>query len=197
MTPTTPPQRPSTVSTAAVLLAAAGSLLSQTPAMAQVYNESSAPGGDFGNTFALRTPLTLSTTQVNGGIPAGGGSDPDFFSFSGLPGGATYSLGITAGNPANFYFATFQGYDDSGATIGTSMTYNGSEPINTQKTITGTVPASGILTIGVSPQSTEGGGSSNYSTTLSVVPEPATTALVALGAAAAALAARRGRKQSE
>jgi len=188
-----------TRATAALLLAAAGTLLAQVPsASATTFAESTAPGGDFGDTFALRTTLTLGTTVVNGGI-SNGGSDPDFFTITGLAGNTTYSLSISAGDSIDGYSATFQGYDDVGAAIGTSAAYVSTDPPNTTRSITGTIPASGILTIGVNPQSVPfvEGGNPVYTATLTAVPEPGTTSLVALGAALAALTARRHRKPTD
>ena len=199
------PKTPSPVArgTAALLLAAAGSLLAQAPAAAQMYSENAnATGGDFGNTFATRTTLAIGTatrfTQVTGDNEDLG-SDPDFFTFTGLAGGTPYTLSITAGDPSDGYTATFQGYNDAGTAIGSQANYTYSDAANTVKSISGTIPASGRLTIGINPQtSSVEGGASAYSTTLTAAaaPEPATTALVALGAAVAALAARRARRQT-
>lgn len=184
---------PARSTAAALMLAAAGGLLASAPsASAQTFNESSAPGSDFGNSFAARTVLTLGTTMVNGG--SNSSSDPDFFSFIGLTSGTPYSLSISAGGPT-LVRSTFQGFDGNGSPIGTSASYSSNDSPNTLKMISGTVPTGGVLTIGISPQNVEG-GSTNYAVTLSAVPEPSSTVLVALGAAVAALAARRSRKSA-
>lgn len=192
----------STSGTAALLLAAAGGLLSQSstasaaPAPPTTYNETSAPGADFGNTFS--TAFTLPATTIRQ-VDGRGNTNPDsdYFTFTGLPVGP-FTLTITDGTSmGDGFFIMFQAFNDSGAVISNSVMFGDSDAPGTMKTISGTVPASGRLTIGVDPQSGETGPAPAYSTSLSVVPEPATTALVALGAAAVALAARRARKQAE
>ena len=194
----------------ALLLAAAGALLAQAPTAAHAqgttFTEGSAPGGDFGNTFALKTTLTLGTRIVNGDILRIGGilissSDPDFFTFTGLAGSTPYTLSISAGDSFDGYSATFQAYNDTGAAIGTSAAYIATDAPGTLRVISGTIPISGILTIGVNPQTVPfvEGGNPVYTTTLTAadVPEPATTSLIALAAALAVLTARRHRKPTD
>ena len=179
---------PETKLGSALLLTAAGSLLAQSSAQAQVYDENTtAPGGDFGNAFAGRTTLTLGTMQVNGDTEFAG-TDPDFYTYTGLLSGQPFTLGITAGADSDFYQATFMTLDDNQTQVGSTASYAG-DPAGTMRTISGTVPASGNLTVAIQQSAEE--GSVAYSTSLSVVPEPATTTLALLGAVVAGLVARR------
>lgn len=182
--------------TSILLAAAGGTLLGQSAAQATTYDENaSAPGGDFGNTFALRLVLPVGTTTVNGDMEFPGGTDPDFYTYMGLTPGQTFTLDITAGDPASFYQATFMVLDDTQAQIGTTATYLFNDPSGTMRQITGTVPGTGNLTVAIQ-QSAEGGASvPSYTTSLSAVPEPATTTLALLGAVVAGLVAKRRAKK--
>lgn len=182
--------------TSALLLAAGGSLLARSSAEAAIttYDENTqAPGGDFAGTFALRTLLPAPTRTVNGDMEFSGGFDADFYTYTGLTPGGTFTLDITAGNPTNLYQATFQVLDDTQTQIGATATYAFNDP-NGSRQITGTVPATGNLTIDIQQSAEGSSGVPSYTTILSVVPEPATTTLALLGGVIAALVARRRSK---
>ena len=181
-----------------ILAAAGGTLLAQSSSQAAIttYDENTqAPGGDFGGTFALRLVLPVGTTTVNGDMEFSGGTDPDFYTYTGLIPGQTFTLDITAGDAVSFYQATFQVLDDTQTQIGATAIYAFNDPSGTMRQITGTVPGTGNLTVDIQ-QSAEGGGAvPSYTTTLSVVPEPATATLALLGAVVAALVAKRRGKR--
>ena len=185
--------------TSILLVAAGGTLLGRGTAQAAIttYDENTqaptppgGPSGDFGNTFALRTLLPAPTRTVNGDMEFSGGTDPDFYTYTGLTAGQTFTLDITAGDPASFYQATFMVLDDSQAQIGATATYLFNDPNGTRQ-ITGIVPGTGNLTVDIQQSAEGGSGVPSYRTVLSVVPEPATTTLALLGGVVAALVARR------
>ncbi len=139
---------------------------------AATFNESTLP--DFNNTFASANTLPGGTDVVLGSISPS--SDNDFFQFTGLLGGGTYTLsGIYEGA------ATYQILNSAGGVLNTAVTNPAS--------FTGTIPGDGILVVGV----TQNEQVALYDLTLSAptaVPEPSTAAAVAL-ALAGGLALRR------
>ena len=129
---------------------------------------------DFGNSFAERTLLSAGTYAVNGTV--GFGDDDDFFQLSGL----------TPLAPFTVHFATAQGpligaevRNSADASLG-----SGGFDLNMPYDVSGDVPADGILVLRTFWQ--EGGP---YQ--VSVVPEPATGALLATGLGALAALRRK------
>ena len=176
-----------------LLSAAAGSLLVAHSASASIvtYNESSATGADFSNTFAGANVLS-GKQQVFGDMDAAG-FDPDFFKLSNLTPSNTFSLAINYSNTARAA-SSFTIRDDNQANIGSSV-FTPALSGSSSGTITGTVPTSGNLIVDLQQIGNEVSGSS-YDVTLSTVPEPAPVTVLLLGAAFAALALRRPKKES-
>ena len=141
-----------------------------TLAQAQVFNESTDFPGTVGG--ALSSPLPLGTTTVNGSLTLV--TDPqDFFAFTGLISGVSFSITLTMTGQASFDILNSSGThvgSPAGPLIGAPVTF------------TGTVPLDGKLVASVGYN--EG---FTYSVNLnSSVPEPETTAMVVLGVAGAA-----------
>ena len=141
----------------------------------------SSVGGEFPDTFALRTiisdPAVNKVTGFNNSL-----NDSDFFQFPPQPVGApftlTYELGIA-------FTTNFRWLSDTGSELDLkSLQY----PSNVSATVNGVVPASGLIPVSV--QNNGEGGS--WAVTLDVVPEPA-TGVAAIGGGLAALALRRKR----
>jgi hypothetical protein len=143
---------------------------------------------DFGNTFALRTPLIVGTDLVNGSsiLP-----DVDFFEFSGLAGGGSFDIALSAA--VNFFQGT--AFTDANSALGTPSIVNfGSTP---PQHITGTIPSDGKIVIQIIGAFEGGGGAYTVGLTAplaATVPEPASALLTGLGAAALALRNLKRRK---
>jgi len=149
-------------------------------AQAGIINESGNFGATdaFGNSFALLTALPGGTTEVQGALnPAG---DNDFFRFSGLLAGASYSfVGFYEIGAAQFGVLT-----SGGATLNALA----SNPAS----MTGVVPGDGMLVV----QVLQNEQVMNYDLQLTAaqagVPEPSTAAGAGLGLAlAGAMTLRR------
>ena len=121
------------------------------------------------------------------------GFDPDYFKLSNLTAGNTFSLAINYSNTAGAT-SSFTIRDDKQANIGSSV-FVPATTGSSSGTITGTVPFGGNLIIDLQQSGNEVSGSS-YDVTLSTVPEPAPVTVLLLGAAFAALALRRPKKES-
>jgi hypothetical protein len=145
---------------------------------------------DYGNSFASRTDLGSGIVLVNGSVDIPTDLS-DFFQISGLIGGSSFSIAVNATRTSGAgAFMDLRIFNTSGASLAntfadlaSSSTFSG--------TLTGTVPADGIL-VG-SAQYNEGAGSASYSF---AIPEPRVSILTAAGALAA-LAARRRKKKAE
>lgn len=159
----------------------------------QVINEGTSPApSDFGGTFGTAYVLPMGTTTVRGGESS---SDADFFEFTNLSPGTSFSL-LGSYNPAHQEAAAgfFHVYNSSQTQIGSATLEGVSRPGGT---VTGTVPNDGTLTVQVGGS---GGSSSTYQfdMTATVVPEPAQTALAVGGATlAGAFAWRRKRAKKQ
>tara|TARA_B110000908_G_C10194892_1_gene422392 strand:+ start:151 stop:699 length:549 start_codon:yes stop_codon:yes gene_type:complete len=177
-----------------ILMMAATSGWVATGSAATVYNESI--GGDLSNDAMSPTVLSSGTDSVFGGllddqfVPANADRD-DHFVISDLPGGGTaqFDFSATIDNSnlgVQFTFSTL-----AGGTLYTSPVYMAD---NSGTTGAIAVPISGEIKISVQNVNSDEGGSPATAwevSTNDVVPEPSTSALVALGAL---LALRRSRK---
>jgi len=159
-------------------------------ALGSVITEGLSPApGDFPNT-ANGYALPVGTTQVNGAISLT--TDPaDWFEFTGLLGGSSFSLRATA--PGTAYSDNLTLQSDTSVNIAGPIDFSHGNPANLGPL---TVPADGNLVVGI----TQGEGGGNYTIILNGTlaptgtPEPATFAGVGL-ALAGALAWRRKRSQ--
>jgi hypothetical protein len=154
---------------------------------------------DFGNTFGAATALPTGTDQVFGTVNSGSDSS-DWFQFSSLLGGDSFSLqaqfnplGTEGGLRIDLFDST-----------GTKLTYGsvsngaGSPSLEGSGTIiTGTLPLDGNLFANVFTPSSANrdlGYAVDLTATTSTTPEPSTAAVAALGLAlSGALAWRRKR----
>ena len=162
-------------------------------AHATTINETSAPGSDFGNTFALATNLSsiaaltpATGDTVNGTLPF---NDHDYFTFTGEPAGKLFSITEIA----------------SRASQGTMEVLNSAQGVvvntvgltTTQTAYEAVVPNDGILTVvvnyGACSECTIG---YSIGLTAPVAPEPGTLAEVGLGLGLAGAVALRRRRQS-
>jgi hypothetical protein len=138
---------------------------------------------DFGGTLATGYVTPSGTNAVTGRIAI---SDSfDLFFFTGLtPGSLTFDVSSLLDNAFEYGVEAF---DSSGSFLGNLPQNGGASVI---------VPGDGIVGIRVGADVSE--GSANYTVSFeggfSAVPEPGTTALGALGLAAAAVAAVKRRK---
>ncbi len=124
---------------------------------------------DFSNTFGGANALPVGTTEVLGSINPQ--NDTDFFQFTGLLGGGSYSL-------AGFYEGSLKvGLLDSANTFLHSLA-------NNPPTFTGTVPGDGILVVEVAGNEQIAAYDLQL-TAQSGTPEPSSVAAVATGLAGA------------
>ncbi len=180
-------------SAALLLTAAAGSLL-VSQAQASVILESSVSGADFSNTFAGRNLLAAGVDVVQGADNDIINGDSDYFTFTNLTPNTAFSLKIDSTANGFSYAANFSVLNDSATSIGTPSIFIAPFAFTGTGTISGTVPITGNLTVFVDQAGGEQSGGS-YTATLTAVPEPATTTLAALGAAALVAATRKKRHQ--
>lgn len=140
--------------------------------------------------FSNVTPgfaLPVGTTNVNGSISP---TDTDFFEFTGLVGGGTFSLTATATGGAT-YSDNITVLSDTGATIAPAIccsSFFSGFPATFSSQL---IPADGNIVVKISPS--EGGGAYTVDLTAPLAtPEPSTLGVVGL-ALASALGIRRKR----
>lgn len=136
----------------------------------QVIIEGTSPApSDFGNSFALAYALPTGTTTVRG---TDGGSDTDWFEFSNLASGTSFSLRGTYNPLGQEKGSSFTVFNSSQASLGSATLEGLGGSVN------GVVPSDGQLFVRKNAAL-----SNNYQMdmTATVVPEPSQTALVAGG----------------
>lgn len=163
---------------------------------ATTINESSAPGGDFSNTFTtLNPPTPLSSIAtltpatgdtVVGTLPF---NDIDWFSFSGESAGALFSFSEIA--TLNFGTAIVE--NSSGTVLVNTVGLT-----TTQHVYDAVVPNDGILEVGLSfSNSNESTITYAVNVTFPVAPEPGTFAEIGIGLGLAGAVALRRRRQTQ
>lgn len=156
-------------------------------AFSSIITEGTSPApSDFPNV----TPgfaLPAGTTKVNGSISP---TDIDFFEFTGLVGGGTFSLTATA-TGGNTYANNIAVLSDTGTTIAPTpccASFFSGFPVTFSSQL---IPADGNIVVQISPS--EGGGAYTIDLTAPVAtPEPSTLGVVGL-VLASALGIRRKR----
>jgi hypothetical protein len=177
-------------------------LASVAAAHATTINETSAPGGDFGNTFGgatdlgtlgntLSTPLTIPGSNT-AAAAISSGTDPDFFAFTGEPAGASFTYNIVDTTRGQGRATVLNSSDANiGSTPALSIfSFTNSTPVSGS----GIVPTDGTILMEILTGCECG---FSYTATVAVTPtapEPGTLADVGLGlglAGAVALDRRR------
>ena len=171
----------SSLSKAALLMAAATSGMAATSQAAVVYIESI--NGDLSNFSASPTVLTSGMDEVNGTLTDP--SDPfDYFILSSLAPGGTADFSFNFNKPNTSYGVNFTFQDaDSLAVLFSTGSNNAASGGGTTGALA--VPLSGQIRISVENIGSAEGfpvGTSWTVSTADVIPEPSGTALVALGA---------------
>ena len=140
---------------------------------------------DFSNVFAGANVLPIGTDVVHAAVGfVNGVSDPaDYFQLKGLFAGSAFSLQTMTSDVLAGYMSI---YSSSQSPIGSSKSFF----TNQNASVSGIVPADGILVVGITE--TEGGGAYTVNL-LNTAPEPSTLVGAGLGLASV-VALRRRRK---